>query len=347
MGLPPLVTGAPAGTPLNIANPAGGAPIPIAGTIGQPTTTMLIGGASNNIVRSGARLRFGAWLDNDNMLGVEGSFFFLGNQQESFRTVSLANNIVMRPFFNVSTGLQDAQIVNFPGVLNGTVQVDTRNDVYGADANLRRNLLCGCNHRIDLVAGYRFMSVNDRLNIQENLSAANPNGAIPVGTALVVNDRFETDNQFHGGQIGLAGEFRSGRIFVDWRGLVALGPSIKTVRIIGTTIVTPPGVAGVTSAGGLLAQATNIGTFHSTDFSVLPEAGINVGVQLLEVLRVWVGYSFIYWNNVARAGNQIDFAVNSTQIPPGILVGAPNPAFHFVRSDYWLQGVSFGAQLRF
>src|SRR5439155_9228152 len=104
MGLPPLVTGAPPGTPLNIPNPAGGAPIPVAGILGQPTTTVLFGGGqSNNSVRSGARLRAGAWLDECNMLGVEGSFFFLGNQNQNFTSVALANNIVMRPFFNVAT----------------------------------------------------------------------------------------------------------------------------------------------------------------------------------------------------------------------------------------------------
>ena len=50
---------------------------------------------------------------------------------------------------------------------------------------------------------------------------------------------------------------------------------------------------------------------------------------------------------MVRAGNQIDFAVNPTQIPPGVLVGAPNPQFHMNRTDYWLQGINFGAELRF
>src|SRR5260221_197302 len=105
----------PSQTPRNSHNLAGGAPIPIAGGIGQPTTTVLFGGSSNNTVRSGARLRAGGWLDECNMLGVEGSFFFLGNQAQNFTSVALANNIVTRPFFNTSTGLEDVQIVNFPG----------------------------------------------------------------------------------------------------------------------------------------------------------------------------------------------------------------------------------------
>ena len=129
MGLPPLVTGALPGTPLTIVNPAGGAAIPVAGVIGQPTTSVLFGGSSNTTVRGGARLRAGAYLDDANTFGVEGSFFFLGNQTQNFTSVALANTIVMRPFFNVATGLQDAQIVNFPGIQTGTVSIDTRNGV--------------------------------------------------------------------------------------------------------------------------------------------------------------------------------------------------------------------------
>lgn len=348
MSLPPLVTGAPVGTPLNILNPDGSL-TPVAGALGQPGTVVLFGGNQVlNGVRSGYRARAGFWLDECNMLGLEASFLYGGSLAVSYNSgCTDANGIVMRPFFNASTGRQDAEIVSFPSTLFGFVTVDARSEVYGADANIRRNLICSCNGRLDFVAGYRFMSLTDRLQITECLVDVNPNNGIQDGTTFLVKDRFETDNFFHGGQIGLAGELRSGRVFLEYRGLVGLGASVKQVRISGSTTVTTPNGPAVTNAGGLLAQNTNIGTYNISDFAVLPEGGLNLGLQLTDFARLWVGYTFMYWNNVARAGSQIDFQVNSTQIPPGVLVGPPRPAFNIVRSDYWLQGVSFGAQLRF
>ena len=57
------------------------------------------------------------------------------------------------------------------------------------------------------------------------------------------------------------------------------------------------------------------------------------------------------WRPVVRAGDQIDLAVNSSQLPtagqPGVLVGPPQPAFQFHRTDFFMHGISFGGQLRF
>jgi hypothetical protein len=59
------------------------------------------------------------------------------------------------------------------------------------------------------------------------------------------------------------------------------------------------------------------------------------------------GYSFIYWPGVARAGEQIDFALNPTQLPPGTLVGPARPAFVLHRSDLWAHGFSIGVEFRY
>jgi hypothetical protein len=52
-----------------------------------------------------------------------------------------------------------------------------------------------------------------------------------------------------------------------------------------------------------------------------------------------MGYTFIYWNNVILAGNQIDRNVDLSQV-------TVSPAPKFQRTDFWVQGVSLGADYR-
>ena len=49
---------------------------------------------------------------------------------------------------------------------------------------------------------------------------------------------------------------------------------------------------------------------------------------------------------VARAGEQIDFVVNSNQVAPPIPGGPARPAFNFNGSDFWAQGLNFGLEFK-
>jgi hypothetical protein len=107
-------------------------------------------------------------------------------------------------------------------------------------------------------------------------------------------------------------------------------------------------VAGQTPApGGFLALPTNMGHFDRDHFAVVPEFGLHFGYQVTDHVRAFAGYTFLYWDNVVRPGNQIDLTVNPSQVPPHTLVGAPRPAFAFQGSDFWAQGLDFGLEFRF
>ncbi len=202
-GMPPLVTSG-----VDLANP---------GIIGQPGTVVLFGGERvGEDLRMGLRVRGGFWIDECQMLGVEGSFFFIANRNVDFMSECQVGDFVARPFFNLGIGAQDAEIVCAPGVLCGHVAINAFNEMFGADANIRRNLCCNCDYRADLVLGFRYMHLLDDLSIEENLTNLDPNrGAI--GEGFIVRDRFHANNNFYGGQVGAAGEFRSGQFFMDWR----------------------------------------------------------------------------------------------------------------------------------
>ena len=124
---------------------------------------------------------------------------------------------------------------------------------------------------------------------------------------------------FQGGEIGLAFQTRQGRWSLDLAPKLGLGNTRETVAINGATIFTSStGQASLLQPqGGLLTQKLNIGEYQRDVFSVVPQFNLKLGYQLTPCLRVTTGYDFIYWSRVARAGDQIDPAVNASMLPGG------------------------------
>jgi hypothetical protein len=335
--LPPLVTASPVGS---------------AGILGQPNTTVLFGGHTDNEERSGGRFGAGYWFDCDKTFGIEGSYFFLGSRSVNFAAgpSGPGSAVIARPFFNVITGAEDSELVSVPGRVTGTVSAGLSSRLQGAELNGVCNLCCGCRGRVDLLAGFRYLQLDEGLGITENL-LVNPGLPLIGGTAFGVSDQFSTHNWFYGGQIGARAEVRNGDFFVNLLAKVALGCTHQVMDVGGSTVIAPPGQAATVSNGGLLALPSNSGHFTRDQFAVVPEVGINVGYQLTDNLSVFVGYSFLYWSSVARPGNQIDLAVNPTQLPrvpgPPQLVGPARPAPELADTTFWAQGINFGVAFRY
>jgi hypothetical protein len=340
--LPPLVT--------TSANPFGDFP---AGALGQPNTSLLFGDARvTHQAFSGARIYGGIWLDQCQTWGLDTSFFLLARQTSDFVAGSNGAMPLFRPFFNTNIpGLnmpgQDAEIVAFPGLLAGTVQVRSATSLWGFDTNLRRSLLRSCNGRLDLLLGYRYLDLEESLQIRESLTALVPAFSSTPGDRIMVTDRFATRNQFNGGQIGLDGEWFLGRWSLGGFTKVALGNVHESVSINGNTVFAPVGGMPITQPGGLLAQGSNIGTFTQNHFAVVPEVGVKVGYRVTDWCRAYVGYNFLYLSDVMRPGDQIDLRLNTAQIPrfgqpPALPIGPPSVPFR--QTDFWAQGVNFGLQ---
>ncbi len=336
--LPPLVTTSPPGTPRNSA-----------GVLGMPGTNVLFGGSVNNEERSGGRFTVGFWFDPNQCIGLESTFFFLGDRAVSFNDTSAGLPIVARPFFNLTSGREDAELIAFPGVIAGNVAVSSSSRLWGSDLNLRANWWRGCCWRFDWLAGFRYLNLEESLGIRENLLV--PAGAPFGGSAILLQDQFGTHNNFYGGQLGAEIELRQRCWSLNLLGKVALGDTHQVININGSTVFAVPGMPVSVQQGGLLALPTNIGHFSRDRFAVLPEAGVKLGYQITDHLRAFVGYSFIYLSDVARPGHQIDRVINVTQLPsqagPGAFVGSPRPFPTLKATDFWAQGVSFGLELRY
>jgi hypothetical protein len=351
-GLPPLATRA---TGVSVAN-APALPNTL-GTLGAPGTATVIGGRDyNDDWRSGVRVYGGLWLDPGQRIGAEMDWFYLGeSRSREVAGGTDGNGFVYRPFtnnvrrnadgtFTVVPAFQDTELVQYPGVLAGTVAVESNSNLWGLNPNGILNLACNPCGRLDFLVGYRYLNLTDDLYIREELRGLE--GSPNPGSRFLVEDRFRTQNQFNGVNLGLAWERRMGAIFLNVRGAVALGNTNTVVEINGATTTTTGAVTR--QAGGLLAQPSNIGRYELNKFAVVPEVGVRLGVQLTDHLRVYAGYNFLYWSNVIRTGDAIDLRVNASQLPPRTNVtGELFPRFTPRYTDYWVHGVVFGAQLRY
>lgn len=331
--LPPLVTVSPPDTPR-----------PVAGVPGQPLTLTQFGGArANNDFRDGFRFTGGWWTDDTHTTGWEADFFFLSRSREAYATSSDGSAVIARPFFNAAAGVPDAELVSFPGVVAGTITADATSQVIGGGLSRLSNLCCAPNGRVDLILGVRYLHLGDTVSVTEDLTALGIASRVTPGTTFVVNDRFATSNDFYGGVIGVSGERRFGPYFVGGRMSVALGGVVQTTSIDGSTTI-----GGIPQSGGLLALPSNVGSYRRSAFAVVPEAGLRAGFQVTPHARVYGAYNFLYLSDVTRAGDQTDTQVNPALLPPrGNVAGPAVPAFQDRTTDFWLQGVSLGVEVRY
>lgn len=168
-----------------------------------------------------------------------------------------------------------------------------------------------------------------------------------IGTTVNLFDLFESENEFHGVEIGHASRHYRGRWMLETMVKLALGSTRSITTISGQTVRTVPGAGSATSAGGLLSQPSNIGTHEFDSFTIVPELGLSLKYDITPCLQASVGYSFLYWSKVGRAGEQIDLDVNLTQQPPGPLTGDLRPRYPQSTNDFWAQGLNVGLEYTF
>ena len=284
------------------------------------------------------------------MHGREGHWLSMGDGANSgnYFNQSTGNPILARPFFDTVSGTEMAQLTAYTGFVDGSIQVLTNSEMHSGAISLRRHWLNGeCGH-IDLIAGYRFFRFRENLNIEENLVSQNVGTGFPVGSTIDLFDRFTTENDFHGAEIGVAAQWDlNQRWTVDALLKLAVGNVRQQLTINGQSTIDTGG-GPVTGAGGLLALPTNIGTYTRDDFGLLPEVNLNLQYRVTRSLRVHGGYSLIFLTDIIRTGDQIDRVINSTQLPSGGgLVGPPRPGAVINDTTFWAMGLNLGAVLEF
>lgn len=324
-----------------------------AGQLGQSGTSVLFGNDRlATETRSGLRITAGYLLMPCRDTSIEGSYTTTGTLSDSFSANSNAYPVLARPYFNIFSNVQGqaAHLIAFPTEATGSVSITASSEFNSADAYFRRVMRNEHNYHIDFLCGYRYARLDEKLGIIENQTITGPRMPFAEGTVLSINDTFNTLNEFNGGQIGFVFMEQFRRWSVEFTAKMAVGNTRTQTAINGST--TQTGVGGVANAtltygGGVLAQPSNIGLTEVNSITVMPEFGLSLSYNLNRRLKLSAGYNFLYWSKVARPGDQIDFDVNSSQLPPNTISGASFPKATSRTTDFWMQGVSAGLEYRF
>lgn len=315
------------------------------GVIGVNGTNILIGGSPYQLdTFNGIRFTTGVQ-DPSGANGVEAGAFLLERRStgSGFANGPFAVPVLARPIINANTGLSFSTGAHFGGnvpVTNFVSTVSSR--LWGAEANLTSTWFANNTANVRLLGGFRYLDLDETLGDATIITAIAPFDIFTPGTVVDSLENFHTRNQFYGGQFGIEGGWRTGPFFVEMQAKLALGITHEVVSLGATQTQTFPTGNAVTQVDSVLIRTSNVGRSKSDMFALLPEVGVNLGYEVTEGLRVYVGYSFMYLTNVARPGDQINPVVNlNNGVPPF----APTPVFH--HTEFWAQGVNFGMALRY
>jgi hypothetical protein len=308
---------------LTTSSPAAG------GVLGVGDTTALFGGdrSGSNERFNGARVTLGYWFAKDRF-GVEFEAFFLPSVHSTFTATSNGSTLLALPFTDAVSGNPMSKIIAGPsagGLLSGSFTAYTATQLYGQQVNFVMLLAGdGVNRSIDYLGGLRFLEMHDRLNqtsISQNAG----------GTVLADFDQFYTHSTFYGFTFGLRSKVNWGAFSMQVRGLGALGGTDQEVQTSGTSLSGSP---------GFYVQNSNLGLFRRTRFDMVYETGVNLAWQPLPWLSVFGGYTFLWWVNPIRAGDQVDTTLNFTS------TGPVRPLIPFKQDALTAQGLNVGLALQ-
>jgi Putative beta barrel porin-7 (BBP7) len=291
------------------------------GTIGPAEPTLLYPGGSGDFgARSGGKFDLGFWFSENHVLGMEASYLFLGTDR-----TTLASGLESSAVAPVS----DPPVMP-PGLPFGNFAVTESSFLQSAEVNLLGCLCNSSNWRLEVLAGFRFMELDEKLHVTQEFFSADGS------ENDTWDDGWNTRNDFYGGQIGARATFTRDRFFADVGGQVALGVTYQRIDINGslTQSVLSPGfdsfgnpvtnVQVAQSSPGLLTQPAS---FSRDIFAVVPQFNFDVGYEFNNFCRASLGYEFLYWSTVVRPGDQVG--------------GIPKA------TNFWAQGLVFSLGFMF
>ncbi|MCZ2340723.1 MAG: BBP7 family outer membrane beta-barrel protein [Bacteroidales bacterium] len=274
--------------------------------------------------RTGFRFDGGVWLNEPRTFGIEAGSLYLPQAGGSTQVAAGGPTSLLIPV-NPTCGCP-TRLVSFAGPDRaGVFTADWSSRFVSADIDLWRELYRGDHLRIAGTAGYRFGY------LAEDLTARTATMASGAGATRFL-DHVGTNNQFHGGQLGLTGGVRTNRWTFDLSGEIALGSVFSTSNLTGSTAM-----GAHLSPGGIFARPANSGRTESHRFAVLPTVSAQVSRQFSDHGKLFVGYTLHYLTDVVRPGN----ALGPSGDPGDWGLALRHPV---TTADFWVQGVNLGVE---
>ncbi len=337
-----------------------------AGVLGNNTQVLFGGDEIFGDATAGFRVRGGHFFNECDGGGITAEFFLLGSRGHDFHASSDGDTVIARPFFNTNINQQDSQLISSPGQYRGSLDINAETRMYSVGGFLWGELYldrdCGCScgegcdgggctafdtcHRrnpdetqIGIKFGPRFSHLDDTILVDENTVNLNSGGNFRI------LDSFKTENSFLGGELGLRARRVRGKFDMELGLQLAIGGTHQELDVGGSTTHTSGQGIITTTDDGILAVASNSGSWDRNRFSLIPGLEVAIGRDFGKGWRWTVGYNLIYWTNVLRASEQIDTNIDPSQfqINQG---SATTPGVLWNESDYLAHGISFGLERR-
>jgi Putative beta barrel porin-7 (BBP7) len=340
------------------------------GAIGEPGTQVLYGAQGSDLqYPSGMRFTLGLSPTRAWCIPFEVVYTYMHQRGDLFSEQSDANGnpLLARPVIDTDPNNpgQRISLVSFPGLQSGSVLVDGSLQLWGLQTVgvVRTNLqwgddCCGCG--IYLPIGFRYLNLNEGLNITSSATSISPNlnlnflgNSFGQGSQAIVTDMFKANNEFRGAEFGVRYVARDDGLCLTIEPRISIGATQQAATIGGVSVLNDQAEGGgtQTAAGGLLAVASNSGRFARERFTYLPEGTITLSWQCFPWMGIQAGYNITYWPNVQRSGTEVNSNVDLRQVPTSASYDASvistNPSFIFRESTFWMQDVSVGVVFSF
>jgi hypothetical protein len=325
--------------------------------VGDPDfldTTTVYGDPLESDLSVGFRGDYGIYVSDH--VGVGGRFWIIDDSAEDYSRQGNGNDISLgRPYFNTLTNTNDVNIVAYNGLIDGLIfesagTVEARNslDMMGAEAYARVNLSSRSSSHLDFLGGYSYFQVDDTLQIQSSTirirSQLQPQN---VGLTTQFRDSFETENRFNGGQVGFESVVKNGCWTARTLGKVHMGNMRQTISMFGDRTNTPAGGNPINANAGMYVGAGESGEHQRDEFTFVPELNFKLGYSFRKHVEFSVGYTFIYFDNVALAGNYVNNNINSLDLADTNPAPDPGRTFSFKDGSLWVQGIDLGVAVTY
>lgn len=330
--------------------------LPILGPGGGPANGVnaLFGGEVSPSMSAGFRTDYGKWITKN--VGIGGRFWWLDDNGESYSATGLdgANGSVGRPFFEINpaapNGIGESALLiaytDADSQFVGDVSAESSLEMMAAEIYGRFRLGSSACHQLDFIGGYSHFRIDDKLSIYSSTTTVVSDPLDPPpGTVRTFSDMAEAENRFHGGQLGF--ELSASRGCWSVRSLtkVHLGNMQQRYNSVGSSTNGIIPAAPAEFDIGMLVQEGNAGVAEREVFAFAPEANFKLAYRFRQNVSLSVGYSFIYFDNLATVGSVLDRNLNGPLLASG--QSGQNPAFNFDDDSLWVHGLDLGVVIDF
>jgi hypothetical protein len=364
---------APQPTPL-VTTGSLAAPLP--GALGQPGTSVQIGGTSVSLpIQVGGRFGLGTWLEPTARWGIELGAFILApsTTRQSVSTNGMPGSATYAvPVFDISGhtsgGTPGQSIYVLPGPFpnrpgfTGTMERTMSAQMLGAELMGVQRLHDDRRVKVEILAGYRWLQLTEGLDF--DVQTAGVAGSSNAGQIFNSHDGFHTRNSFNGAQLGMRAEAEYERFVLRASLKGALGDMYRNLSVNGSSTTTAgtifypvSGGAGSNLGGGIFAQPSNIGTYGSHQLAGVAELGVRTGYRVTDRLIPNIAYNALYVSSIIRPGDAMNPYINTAATALAAAsrgsgfsspVGGPiGPTVNAGSTGVWIQDVSAGLALRF